>query len=103
MMARPVAISLRPKEATDLRYTGEFRETVQWEVLLSWKGELKSGDTLTTRRTFDASPCSYEIRLADRNTYLLYGNGSEPYKYFRLIPAQQSSRYMQHLSKRIVQ
>jgi hypothetical protein len=102
VMARPVGVSFRPKKAASLRFTGEFRETVMWEVLLSWKGKWQSGDRFTTRRTFEASPCNYEVRLTDRSTYLLYGySKTEPYKYFLLVPAAQSNRYMQHLSERI--
>lgn len=102
LMARPVGVSFRPKQAAHLRYTGEFRETVMWEVLLAWKGKWRSGDRFTTRRTFEASPCNYEIRLADRGTYLFYGDGkSEPYHAFVLVPATQSSSYMEDLAKRI--
>jgi len=102
VMARPVGVSFRPKQAAHLRYTGEFRETVMWEVLLAWKGKWRSGDRFTTRRTFEASPCSYEIRLADRGTYLFYGYGkSEPYQHFFLVPATQPSQYMEDLSSRI--
>lgn len=102
VMARPVGVSFRPKQAAHLRYTGEFRETVMWEVLLAWKGKWRSGDRFTTRRTFKASPCNYEIRLADREIYLFYGDGkSEPYHSFILVPATQSSSYMEDLAKRI--
>lgn len=102
VMARPVGVSFRPKKAASLRFTGEFRETVMWEVLLAWKGKWQSGDRFTTRRTFEASPCNYEVRLADRNTYLLYGySKAEPYRNFLLVPAAGSSRYMQHLSRKI--
>ena len=101
VMARPIGVSFRPKEAASLRYTGKFRETAMWEVLVGWKGKWQSRARFTTRRTFEASTCNYEIRLADRRTYLFYGySGSEPYKHFTLIPAAQSSGYMQHLSKR---
>lgn len=102
VLARPVAVSFRPGQAADLRYAESFRETVLWEVLLSWKGAWKSGDRFTTRRTFPASPCNYEVRLPDKNAYLLYGNGREPYQHFRLIPAAESSRYIKHLSKKVV-
>lgn len=103
VLARPMGVSFLPKQAADMRYTGTFRETVQWEVLLSWKGAWKSGDKFTTRRTYPASPCSYEVRLPDRSSaYLLYVNGSEPYPYYRLIPAEYSAYHMKHLSKRAV-
>lgn len=102
VMAKPVGVSFRPKKAASLRFRGEFRETVMWEVLLSWKGKWQSGDRFTTRRTFEASPCNYEVRLTDRNTYLLYGySNAEPHKYFLLVPATWSTPYMQHLSRRI--
>jgi hypothetical protein len=101
-LARPVSTSFRPKQAADLSYTGSFRETVLWEVLLSWKGPWKSGDRFTTRRTFPESPCNYEVRLRDTDAYLFYGNEREPYKDFRLIPAAQSSHYILPLSKKPV-
>ena len=101
-LARPVSTSFRPKQASDLSYTGSFRETVLWEVLLSWKGPWKSGDRFTTRRTFPESSCNYEVRLRDKNTYLFYGNEREPYRYFRLIPAAETSRYILPLSKKPV-
>jgi hypothetical protein len=100
MLARPLAASYRPQEAANMRYTGEFRETVLWRVLKSWKGPWKAGNTFTTRRTFEPSPCSYEIRLSDREPKVFYGSGAEPYRHFVLLPGVAPSYHLEYLSKR---
>jgi hypothetical protein len=98
VLARPLAASFRPKESANLRYTAEFRETVLWRVLKSWKGPWKTGDTFTTRRTFEASRCSYVIRLSDRAPKIVYGRGGEPYRDFVLVPGLPPSYHLAYLN-----
>ena len=100
VLARPIASSYRPRTAANMRYTGEFRETVLWQVLKSWKGSWKTGNTFTTRRTFEPSACSYEIRLSDREPKILYGSGVEPYRHFVLVPGIAPSYHLAYLNKR---
>jgi hypothetical protein len=77
-LARPVSISYRPKQASEPSYTGDFRQTILWEVLLSWKGGLKSGDRFTTRQEHSgSSDCTSYFPVRNRSAYLLFGRGRE--------------------------
>ena len=103
-LARPVSLSFRPKQAAEPHYGGDFRQTILWEVLLSWKGGLRSGDRFTTRREFFASnPCTSYFPVRDKSAYLLFGRGSEPYADFHLHDPAYSTHYFQFLSERPVQ
>jgi len=103
-LARPVGISNRPAQAFDPRYAGDFRQTVLWEVLLSWKGGLKSGDRFTTRRYFSRSPrCTSYFPIRDKSAYLLFGRGREPYADFHAHSPEYSSHDFRFLSERPVQ
>ena len=103
-LARPVSISYRPKQASVLRYSGDFRQTILWEVLLSWKGGLKSGDRFTTRREYSGSPeCTSYFPVRNKSAYLLFGRGREPYEDFHTHNPAYSSDYFQFLSEKPVQ
>ena len=103
-LARPVSISYRPKQASEPRYSGDFRQTILWEVLLSWKGELKSGDRFTTRREFSGSlGCTSYFPVRDKSAHLLFGRGREPYVDFHAHNPAHSPHYFRFLSKRPVQ
>src|SRR5690606_36692729 len=83
VLARPVAISHRPERAAKPGYNGDFRQTILWEVLLSWKGDSKSGERFTTRREFSgSSECTSYFPLRDKSAYLVFGRGREPYEDF---------------------
>ena len=97
VLARPVAISYRPKGAGP-RLDSEFRQTILWEVLLSWKGGLKSGDRFTTRRMFSPSPCSSYFPVHSKEAQLLFARGQEPYSDFHPFNPQYASHYFQFLA-----
>ena len=103
-LARPVSISHRPKQASEPGYSGDFRQTILWEVLLSWKGGLKSGDRFTTRREFaDSLDCTSYFPVRDKSAYLLFGRGREPYADFHAHSPAYSPHYFRFLSEKPVQ
>ena len=103
-LARPVSISFRPKQAAGPGYSGDFRQTILWEVLLSWKGDLKSGDRFTTRREFfGESFCTSYFPVRDKSAYLLFGRGREPYSDFHAHNPAYSSDYFRLLSEKPAQ
>lgn len=81
-LAVPVGISYRPKAASDPAYPGEFRQTVQWRVVLSWKSGLRSGDTFTTRTMHAPSDCTSSYPIRRKSHVLIYARGREPYADF---------------------
>ena len=98
-LAKPVAISYRPKAAADPRHRGDFRQTILWEVLLSWKGGLKSGDRFTTRHEFsDADECTSYSPVRGETAFLLFASGREPYADFHAHYLHNSSHYFRFLS-----
>ncbi len=104
VMAHPVAVSHRPERAADPSYRGNSRQTVLWEVLLGWKGGLKSGDRFTTRREFFSSPaCTSYFPVRDRAAYLIFGRGREPYEDFHNLDPASASYYFRYLSGRPAQ
>lgn len=83
-LAVPIGISYRPKAASDPAYPGEFRQTIQWRVVLSWKGELWSGDTFTTRMMHDPLECGSYAPVYRKTHVLIYARGREPYADFHI-------------------
>ncbi len=81
-LAVPTAISYRPKAASDPAYPGEFRQTVQWRVVLSWKGDLRSGDMFTTRMMHAPLECTSFYPVRRKSHVLIYARGREPYSDF---------------------
>jgi hypothetical protein len=83
VFAVPKAISFLPREASKRTYKGSFRQTILWEVLISWKGKYTRGMTFTTRRSFDGERlCGSGSPHYFRETSLLYLRGQEPYSKF---------------------
>lgn len=78
-LAIPMGISYRPKAASEPNYPGEFRQTVQWRVVLSWKGGLRSGDTFTTRTMHAPLECTSYYPIRRKSHLLIYARGREPY------------------------
>ena len=82
-MAYPAAISNIPRAANDLSYRQEFRQTILWTVVVSWKGRYKPGDKFTTRQTLDRSGmCSPGAGNYTKKPLLLAFSGREPYGSF---------------------
>ena len=51
-LAYPISTSTKPGNALSPDFTGEFEQTIQWQVLVSWKGKYQPGDVLTTSGTY---------------------------------------------------
>ena len=104
VFAVPKAISFLPKEASERNYQGSFRQTILWEVLISWKGKYKRGMTFTTRRSFEEEPlCGSGSPQYFRETRLLYLQGLEPYSTFdssNPAHAAEDFRYLESLRSR---
>lgn len=61
ILAIPKGNSIKPAEAKHPDYRGPLQQTVMWQVLVSWKGKYKPGDTFTTRKKMEmdeGGPCS---------------------------------------------
>ena len=101
VLAVPKVISFLPKEASKRNYQGSFRQTILWEVLISWKGKYKRGMTFTTRRSFeDELLCGSGSPQYLRETRLLYLQGLEPYSTFdssNPAHAAEDFRYLESL------
>ena len=103
-LAHPISISNIPKQASEPGYTGDFRQTILWEVLLGWKGGLKSGDRFTTRREHSGTlECTSYFPVRSRSAYLLFGRGREPYSDFHAHNPAYSPHHFRFLSQRAVQ
>lgn len=83
VVAYPTAISNVPRAADNPDYKQEFRQTILWTVVVSWKGRYKAGDQFTTRQTLSrAGMCSPGAGNYTKKPLLLAFSGSEPYKSF---------------------
>lgn len=98
VLAAPKAISYQPKEAKDGGYEGRFRQTVLWEVLVSWKGSHQVGVRFTTRDWFSTSvECTSRFPVYGRNARLLYLSGREPYDDFYSFSPEYATHDFRYL------
>ena len=100
-LARPLAISYRPKNAGSPGFAGSFRQTILWQVLLSWKGGIKSGKTFTTRRTFSDDPegCSSYFPIRSKEAMLVFSQGQEPFSEFHVFDLSYAQPYFSFLEQ----
>ena len=103
VLARPIGIAFKPDQAAATRRKTDFSQTIRWEVLLSWKGTYKSGDTFTTRHEFKSREASCVSPVPDKSAQLLFIRGREPYSDFYYLDPAQSLRYFKFLAKNPVQ
>ncbi len=103
VMAVPVAISFKPEEASDPKFSQKFRQTILWEVLLSWKGPLVSGDKFTTRRNIDLEQCTSYFPVRDTSARLIYARGQQPFADFHHHGVERSEYRFQFLSRQPLQ
>ncbi|MNU82242.1 hypothetical protein D3C71_719200 [compost metagenome] len=83
VVAYPSAISNIPRAAENPNYREEFRQTIRWTVVVSWKGRYKAGDQFTTRQTLSrAGMCTPGAGNYTKKPLLLAFSGSEPYRSF---------------------
>ena len=101
VLAYPVAISYRPRQAASPnRSSGTFRQTILWEVLLSWKGNLRAGHRFTTRHQFSGQDsCTPFEPVRDTQPQLVFAKGAEPYSDFQWFDLKHASEEFEFLSK----
>jgi hypothetical protein len=103
-LAVPLAISYRPKAAAKPGFNQSFRQTIVWQVLLGWKGGLRSGDTFTTRRTFSNDPeqCTSHFPIVSKDVQLVFAKDREPFSDFQRLDLDYSQPYFAFLEKQHV-
>jgi hypothetical protein len=74
---------------------------VQWQVLVAWKGNHRSGDTFTTRQTLDVTPggCHSLLYFQGLEPNLLYLFDKEPYAEFNALPPGLAADDLKHLER----
>ena len=96
VLAFPKAISTLPRDAARAGFRYPFRQTILWQVHVSWKGPYKPGDTFTTRTRFaDGEGCSSPIYR--QGSLLLYLGGREPYRLGRAYYPENSIEQFKYL------
>jgi hypothetical protein len=71
-----------------------------WEVLLSWKGTLTTGDKFTTRHQFsDQEECTSFVPVRGSQPHLIFSKGAEPYSDFQWYDLKNASEEFKFLSK----
>ena len=78
VLAHPIAIATSPENALDVGFQDEFTQTIQWQVLSSWKGSYRPGDVITTMTEHQLSNCGTGAQYS-REPMLLFLNGKEPF------------------------
>jgi len=103
VIAYPAAISNIPRAANDPAYREQFRQTILWTVVVSWKGRYKPGDKFTTRQTLDRSGmCSPGAGNYTKQPLLLGFSGREPYQSFWEFSVELDPEKFQYLQKKRV-
>ncbi|GAA4861172.1 hypothetical protein GCM10023332_11510 [Luteimonas vadosa] len=99
VLAYPIAVHTTPSNALSSSFSGAFKQTIQWRVLVSWKGKYQPGDVLLTRISYQTTVCG-DGAQRKREVKLLYLRGKEPYQ--DMIDARPDDRIddMKYLSKR---
>lgn len=98
VLAIPKGISYLPKEAAKRDYEGPYRQTVLWQVLVSWKGKYRAGYKFTTRQSFGGEiSCSTSSPINPNRLQLLYLQGREPYANFFNFDPGHSVKEFKHL------
>jgi hypothetical protein len=101
-LAVPLGNTVEPKRALDETFSGEARQTVQWQVLVAWKGRYRAGDTLTTGRNLDIAPgyCQFLLRFQGQQPHLLYLFDEAPHTEFMALPPELSLDDLKYLEQR---
>jgi hypothetical protein len=103
VVAYPAAISNIPRAANDPSFKQQFRQTILWTVVVSWKGRYKPGDQFTTRQMLDRSGmCSPGAGNYTKEPLLLAFSGREPYQSFWDFSVERDVEKFQYLQKKRV-
>ena len=82
VLAAPIAVSTSPANALSSSFKGRFQQTVQWQVLVPWKGSYKVGDVFTTMTKHQSGGMCGDGAQHGREIKLLYLSGREPFNDF---------------------
>jgi hypothetical protein len=100
VIAYPADISNIPRAANDPGYKEQFRQTILWTVVMSWKGRYKPGDQFTTRQTLSRSGmCSPGAGNYTKKPLMLAFSGREPYQSFWAFSVEKDPEKFQYLQK----
>jgi hypothetical protein len=99
-LAYPISTSTKPENALSPDFTGEFEQTIQWQVLVSWKGQYQPGDVLTTTGTYlaDRSNCGTNA-LHRPETTLIFLAKKQPLKNPGIFPPQVLIEHLKYLQR----
>ena len=101
VLAIPKAISFRPSQASKPSYDKDFRQTILWQVLLSWKGKYRAGDKFTTRVSFSGGfGCTSVFPIYSREPQLLYLRDMQPYADFHASSLRYAPEDFKYLEAR---
>ena len=78
VLAHPIAIATSPESALNFGFQEEFTQTIQWQVLISWKGSYRPGEVITTMTEHQLSNCGTGAQYT-REPMLLFLEGKEPF------------------------
>ncbi|MGR4875500.1 hypothetical protein [Pseudoxanthomonas sp. LARHCG66] len=103
-LAVPLGNSIKPDTAKLPRHVGEAQQTIQWQVLVAWKGRYSAGDKLTTRQRLDIQPgnCHSLLRMHGQQPHLLYLFDQEPFARFFAFPPELAIDDLRYLERQQV-
>ena len=78
VLAHPIAIATKPENALSFEFRDEFTQTIQWQVLVRWKGPYRPGDVITTMTEHQMSNCGTGAQYS-HEPMLLFLEGEEPF------------------------
>ena len=100
LLAFPTSVSTEPANALNSHFKGEFKQTVEWQVLVSWKGKYQSGDKLTTSGSYvaDQSSCGTGA-LYRYETTLIFLEKRHPLENPGMFPPQAMIEHLKYLER----
>ena len=100
VLAFPTSFSTKPANALEPDFTGEFEQTIEWQVLVSWKGKYQPGDTLITSGTYVADPSSCGTGALHRyETTLIFLSKRQPLENQGMFPPQVMIEHLKYLQR----
>ncbi len=79
VLAAPISVANAPSNALSSNFKGRFTQTIQWQVLVAWKGSYKVGDVFTSITKHEAGGMCGDGAQHTREIKLLYLDGPEPF------------------------
>ena len=98
VLAYPIAIATLPENALTADFRDVFHQTIQWQVLVSWKGPYRPGDVITTMTEHQMSDCGTGAQY-NRETMLLFLDGKEPFTTPLIERPANSIRELKYLNR----